>query len=104
MSAHPIMAQAVAPFAPSGDTYAAWLRKVLRERDSEWQSLLRLPFGVEVETRPAGRNGPAEYAEVYADEADVVEAVDALIDRHIDELEADVKRRMLLRRDAEMEP
>lgn len=102
MNAHPIMTQAVAPFAPPANDSPDWFRKVLRQRDAEWQSLLRLPFGVEVETRPASRNGPAEYADVYADEADVVAAVDALIDRHIVELEADVKRRMELR-DAEAE-
>jgi hypothetical protein len=64
---------------------------------AEVQSLLRLPFEVEVETRRAGFHGPAEYGYVTADEDDVRDAVDALIDRHIDELEADVKRRMKLR-------
>lgn len=39
----------------------------------------------------------AGYGYVTADDDDVRDAVDALIDRHIVELEADVKRRMKLR-------
>jgi hypothetical protein len=103
------MAQAVAPFAPPANDSPDWFRRVLRQRDAEWQSLLRLPFEVEFET-PATYglapevSEPASSRYVVADEEDVVAAVDALIDRHIVELEADVKRRMLLRRDAEMQP
>lgn len=73
---------------------------------AEVQSLLRLPFEVEFET-PARTLGdpdlrePASYGYVTADDDDVRDAVDALIDRHIVELEADVKRRMQLRAEAD---
>jgi len=110
MSALPAPLQsALRAFAPPQDDAPDWFRKVLRQRDADWQSLLRLPFEVEFET-PATYglapedSEPASYRYVVADEEDVVAAVDALIDRHIVELEADVKRRMLLRRDAEMQP
>lgn len=74
---------------------------------AEVQSLLRLPFEVEFES--PGTYGlapedsePPSYRYVTADDDDVRDAVDALIDRHIDELEADVKRRMQLRAEADI--
>jgi hypothetical protein len=103
MKTHPIMAQAIAPFAaPRKPDDSDALRRKLDALKSDWQSLLRLPFEVEVQTRGADRNGPAEYDFVYADDDDVRDAVDALIDRHIDELEADVKWRMQLRAEADV--
>jgi hypothetical protein len=98
MSAHPIMAQALAPFmTPRKLDDAATLRRKFDALRADWGSLLRLPFEVEVETRPVSFHGPAEYATVYADEDDVQAAVDWLIDKHIDELEAKVRELMKLR-------
>lgn len=100
MSAHPIMLEALAPFiTPRKPDDATTLRSKLEAMRSDWQSLLRLPFEVEVETRRASFHGPAEYATVYADEEDVQEAVDWLIDKHIDELEAKVRELMTQRAD-----
>lgn len=96
MIAHPVMQQALSPFSPKKSVVPS-LHKMLDERDNAWNGLLRLPFEVEVMTRAANRNGPAEYGDVYAPEELVIEAVDALIDKYIVELEADVKRRMELR-------
>jgi hypothetical protein len=96
MSAHPIMSAAVMAFAPKS-IIGPNLQQMLEKRDLAWNSLLRLPFFVEVETRAEGRNGPAEYVEMVAHEDEVLEAVDALIDRYMVELEEDVKRRMELR-------
>lgn len=115
MNAHPVMAQAIASFAPA-PTDAERIRmleaecKRLASIASHWhaevQSLLRLPFEVEIES-PARTLGdpdlrePASYRYVTANDDDVRDAVDALIDRHIDELEADVMRRMKLRAEAD---
>ena len=103
MSALPLpLAQALRGFSPPTESEAASLRRQLDALRSDWQSLLRLPFEVEFES-PARTLGdpdlrePASYRYVTADDDDVRDAVDALIDRHIDELEADVKRRMKLR-------
>ena len=95
------LAQALRGFAPQ-ESEADHLRHQLAALRSDWQSLLRLPFEVEVQTRPAGRNGPAEHVDVYAHPDDVRDAVDALIDKHIVELEADVKRRMAIRAGEEL--
>ena len=73
------------------------LRAKLANQRADWQSLLRLPFEVEVQTRPADRHGPAEYDFVFANEADVQAAVDWLIDKHITELEAKVSELMQAR-------
>jgi hypothetical protein len=102
MSAHPIMKAAVNAFAPK--TTEPNLRKMLEKRDLAWNSLLRLPFKVEFETRAAGRNGPAEYGEMVAHEDEVLEAVDALIDKYMVELEEDVMRRMELRNALDSQP
>jgi hypothetical protein len=96
MSAHPIMSAAVMAFAPK-TVIVPNLHKMLEKRDLAWNILLRLPFKVEVKTLEAGRNGPAEYVEMVAHEDEVLEAVDALIDKYMVELEEDVKRRMELR-------
>lgn len=95
------LAQALRGFAPQ-ESEADHLHRQLAALRSDWQSLLRLPFEVEVLTRPASNHGPAEHADVYAHPDDVREAVDALIDRHIVELEADVKRRMAIRAGEEL--
>lgn len=97
------LAMALRGFAPQ-ESDAAHLHRQLNALRADWQSLLRLPFEVEVQTRPADRHGPAEYADVYAHPDDVRDAVDALIDRHIVELEADVKRRMEIRNDQDNQP
>lgn len=107
MSALPLpLAQALRAFSPPQESEAASLRRQLDALRSDWQSLLRLPFGVEFES--PGTYGlapedsePPSYRYVMADDDDVRDAVDALIDRHIDELEADVKRRMQLRAEAD---
>jgi hypothetical protein len=103
MSAHPIMSAAVMAFAPK-TVIGPNLHKMLEKRNLAWNSLLRLPFKVEVETRAAGRNGQAEYSEMVAHEDEVLEAVDALIDRYMVELEEDVKRRMELRNALDSQP
>ncbi|HXE08988.1 MAG TPA: hypothetical protein VN612_13895 [Acidobacteriaceae bacterium] len=103
MSALPLpLAQALRAFSPPQESEAASLRRQLDALRSDWQSLLRLPFEVEFES--PGTYGlapedsePPSYRYVTADDDDVRDAVDALIDRHIVELEADVKRRMKLR-------
>lgn len=95
--------QALRGFAPPADS-GPRLYKMIEARDAAWNSLLRLPFGVEVQTRAADRNGPAEHADVYAHEDDVRDAVDALIDKYIVELEADVKRRMEIRNGQDNQP
>lgn len=103
MSALPLpLAQALRAFSPPQESEAASLRRQLDALRSDWQSLLRLPFEVEFES--PGTYGlapedsePPSYRYVTADDDDVRDAVDALIDRHIVELEADVKRRMQLR-------
>ena len=97
------LAQALRAFAPAASS-AHRLYKMVEDLDAAWNSLLRLPFEVEVQTRPADRNGPAEYADVYAHPDDVRDAVDALIDKYIVELEADVKRRMDIRNDQDNQP
>jgi hypothetical protein len=102
MSAHPIMSAAVSAFAPK--TSEPNLRKMLEKRDLAWNSLLRLPFSVEVKTREAGRNGPAEYVEMVAHEDEVLDAVDALIDKYMLELEEEVMRRMELRKKWDAQP
>lgn len=87
---------ALRAFAPAALTYAEQTAVIERQARkiaslrSDWESLLRLPFKVETMTRAAGRNGPAEYAEVEAHPDDVRDAVDWLIDRHMAELEARV--------------
>ena len=101
---HPL-AQALRGFAPQ-ESEADHLHRQLDALRSDWDSLLRLPFEVEIES-PARTLGdpdlrePASYRYVTADDDDVRDAVDALIDRHIDELEADVMRRMKLRAEAD---
>jgi len=107
VSALPLpLAQALRAFSPPQESEAASLRRQLDALRSDWQSLLRLPFEVEFES-PARTLGdpdlrePASYGYVTADDDDVRDAVDALIDRHIVELEADVKRRMKLRAEAD---
>jgi predicted DNA-binding transcriptional regulator len=93
---HPILEQALRPFAPKPSTDTRLMAMTLRATKAEGDlaSLIRSPFQVEVRTRDASRNGPAEYAYVTAPDELVIQAIDALIDKHIDELEADVKRRM----------
>lgn len=92
----PIFEQVLRPFAPKSPTDTRLMAMTLRAKkaEDELASLLRLPFQVEVRTRDADNNGPAEYDYVTAPDELVIQAVDTLIDKHIDELEADVKRRM----------
>jgi hypothetical protein len=103
MSAHPIMSAAVMAFAPK-TVMGPNLQQILEKRDLAWNSLLRLPFSVEVKTREAGRNGPAEYGDMVAHEDEVLDAVDALIDKYMVELEEDVMRRMELRNALDSQP
>ena len=97
------LAMALRGFAPQ-ESEADHLRHQLAALRSDWQSLLRLPFEVEVQTRRADHHGPAEYRDTYAHPDDVRDAVDALIDKHIVELEADVKRRMDIRNFLDKQP
>jgi hypothetical protein len=89
MSAHPIMAQALQPFAPPETEAQRFMRlmELLRKSREDNASLLRLPFQVEVKTAEATRLAEAQYALVTIDEDLVREAADWLIDKHIDELE-----------------
>jgi hypothetical protein len=89
MSAHPIMAQALRPFAPP-ETEAgrfARLMELLRKEREEMASLLRLPFLIDVESQPATRLAEAQYTMVRIEDDIVREAADWLLDKHIDELE-----------------
>jgi len=98
---HPIFEQALRPFAPKlsvEDRLAAMTIRA-KKSESELASLIRSPFQVEILMRDADRNGPAEYAYVNAPDELVIQAIDALIDKHIDELEADVKSLMEQRED-----
>jgi len=53
--------------------------------------LIPTPFMVEVEVYPAGRNGPAEYAEVEADEDLVFQAFEEITQRYMPEIERRVE-------------
>jgi len=79
MSVHPIMAQALSPFATPVSTTINRLREALREADDRWAQLLRLPF--EIEIGDAAGN---------ASEDDVVRAVSECIEKHMPEIEARV--------------
>jgi hypothetical protein len=89
MSAHPIMAQALRPFAPpqTKAQQISTLEGQLQTYRAAEISLLRLPFQVEVKTAPATRVAEAQYGLVTIDEDLVREAADWLLDKHIDELE-----------------
>lgn len=68
------------------------MRTLFSNARAEEVSLLRLPFKVEVETKPAVRSwgpmgGEAEYAEVTIDDDLVRESMDWLIDKHMIDLE-----------------
>ena len=98
--------QALDGFMPpddDGDRIAVLTAEVARlktwigELTTRYDSLLRLPFQFEVCTKPAVRSwGPmgceAEYATRTANDSVVHEAVDWLIDKHMDELEAKVEK------------
>ena len=79
------------------------LRALVKQLRDDEVSLLRLPFQVEVETHRATRFAPAEYGMVTIDEDIVREAVDWLIDKHIDELEAKAMELQRARWDAQKE-
>lgn len=95
---HPLMEPAIRPFTQPTfkDLQLALMAMTLRVKkaEDELSMLCRFPFQVEVRTRDADNDGPAEYDYISAPDELVIEAVDALIDKYIDELESDVKRRM----------
>lgn len=93
---HPILEQALRPFAPKPSTDTRLMAMTLRAKkaEDELASLIRSPFQVEVRTRDADRHGPAEYAYITAPDELVIQAIDALIDKYIKELEIDIERRM----------
>lgn len=90
---HPLMSAALAGFAPPAAP------KIDPDREA-LERICCLPFELQVLTAEASINcepdfgGPAEYADVIADEDLVIDAVAALVQRHYRELECDVERRM----------
>ena len=90
---NPLMLTALAGFAPKAASKADPDREAL-------ERICGLPFELSVLTAEAVTNcepdfgGPAEYADVIADEDLVIDAVAALVQRHYRELECDVEQRM----------
>jgi len=118
---HPIMANALRGICPPSPATPASIvqdellrRAVMAERradglQDELAGLLRLPFTVEDETKPAVRSaGPlgceAEYTTVIIDDDLVREAADWLLDKHMRELEAKALELQRARWNAERQP
>lgn len=93
---NPLMLTALSGFAPKAAPKADPDRAAL-------ERICCLPFELSVLTAEAVTNcepdfgGPAEYADIIADEDLVIDAVEALVERHMRELECDVERRMAQR-------